>query len=79
MFENSWQKRERPFVGQWAAPFLLLGVYSKMVKQPEVIVPHGKVVRPTTAPYKTTQLTPQRIEAWDAQPAVPNKAILNPS
>lgn len=28
-------KREHPalFVGQWAAPFLLLGIYNKLVKQ----------------------------------------------
>ncbi|MDQ2752125.1 MAG: hypothetical protein M3R72_03785 [Bacteroidota bacterium] len=26
-------KKESLFVGQWAAPFLLLGVYNKLVKQ----------------------------------------------
>jgi len=27
------KKKESLFVGQWAAPFLLLGVYNKLVKQ----------------------------------------------
>lgn len=27
------KKHESMFVGQWAAPFLLLGIYNKMVKQ----------------------------------------------
>jgi len=27
------KKHESLFVGQWAAPFLLLGIYNKMVKQ----------------------------------------------
>jgi hypothetical protein len=27
------KKDEALFVGQWAAPFLLLGIYNKMVKQ----------------------------------------------
>jgi hypothetical protein len=27
------RKHESMFVGQWAAPFLLLGIYNKMVKQ----------------------------------------------
>ena len=27
------RKRESLFIGQWAAPFLLLGIYNKMVKQ----------------------------------------------
>jgi hypothetical protein len=26
-------KKESLFVGQWAAPFLLLGIYNKLVKQ----------------------------------------------
>ncbi len=29
----SGRKHEALFVGQWAAPFLLLGVYNKLVKQ----------------------------------------------
>ena len=27
------RKHESLFIGQWAAPFLLLGIYNKMVKQ----------------------------------------------
>jgi hypothetical protein len=27
------RKHEAQFVGQWAAPFLLLGIYNKLVKQ----------------------------------------------
>lgn len=27
------KKHEAQFVGQWAAPFLLLGIYNKLVKQ----------------------------------------------
>jgi hypothetical protein len=27
------KKHESQFVGQWAAPFLLLGIYNKLVKQ----------------------------------------------
>lgn len=27
------KKKESLFVGQWAAPFLLLGIYNKLVKQ----------------------------------------------
>jgi hypothetical protein len=29
----SGKKHEALFIGQWAAPFLLLGIYNKMVKQ----------------------------------------------
>ena len=29
----SGKKQEALFVGQWVAPFLLLGIYNKMVKQ----------------------------------------------
>ena len=29
----SGKKHEALFVGQWAAPFLLLGIYNKLVKQ----------------------------------------------
>lgn len=32
-FYFSGRKHEALFVGQWAAPFLLLGIYNKMVKQ----------------------------------------------
>lgn len=31
--QMSGRKHESTFVGQWAAPFLLLGVYNKLVKQ----------------------------------------------
>jgi hypothetical protein len=31
---QAWNKKhESMFVGQWAAPFLLLGIYNKLVKQ----------------------------------------------
>ncbi len=29
----STKKKESLFIGQWAAPFLLLGIYNKLVKQ----------------------------------------------
>ena len=32
-FQLSGKKHEALFVGQWVAPFLLLGIYNKMVKQ----------------------------------------------
>jgi hypothetical protein len=32
-FQVMSRKHESLFVGQWAAPFLLLGIYNKMVKQ----------------------------------------------
>lgn len=32
-FKIMGKKDESLFVGQWAAPFLLLGIYNKMVKQ----------------------------------------------
>ena len=32
-FMAAGRKHESLFVGQWAAPFLLLGIYNKMVKQ----------------------------------------------
>jgi hypothetical protein len=32
-FQAMSRKDEALFVGQWAAPFLLLGIYNKMVKQ----------------------------------------------
>ena len=32
-FMASGRKHESLFVGQWAAPFLLMGIYNKMVKQ----------------------------------------------
>ena len=32
-FMSAGKKHEALFVGQWAAPFLLLGIYNKMVKQ----------------------------------------------
>lgn len=31
--QMSGRKHESTFVGQWAAPFLVLGVYNKLVKQ----------------------------------------------
>ena len=33
ILQFSTKKKESLFVGQWAAPFLLLGVYNKLVKQ----------------------------------------------
>ena len=33
ILQFSTKKKESLFVGQWAAPFLLLGIYNKMVKQ----------------------------------------------
>ena len=32
-FMAAGRKHEALFVGQWAAPFLLMGIYNKMVKQ----------------------------------------------
>jgi len=32
-FKIAGKKHEALFVGQWAAPFLLLGIYNKLVKQ----------------------------------------------
>jgi hypothetical protein len=32
-FMASGRRHESLFVGQWAAPFLLMGIYNKMVKQ----------------------------------------------
>jgi hypothetical protein len=32
-FMAAGRKHESLFVGQWAAPFLLMGIYNKMVKQ----------------------------------------------
>jgi hypothetical protein len=32
-FQAMSRKHESLFIGQWAAPFLLLGIYNKMVKQ----------------------------------------------
>jgi hypothetical protein len=32
LLELSGRQRESRFIGQWAAPFLILGVYNKMVK-----------------------------------------------
>lgn len=32
-FQMAGKKHESLFVGQWAAPFLLMGIYNKMVKQ----------------------------------------------
>jgi hypothetical protein len=33
IFKLSGKKHEALFIGQWAAPFLLLGIYNKLVKQ----------------------------------------------
>ncbi|WP_158748060.1 hypothetical protein [Acidobacterium sp. S8] len=33
IFKASGKEHHALFVGQWAAPFLLLGIYNKMVKQ----------------------------------------------
>ncbi len=32
-FQISGKKHEALFIGQWVAPFLILGLYNKMVKQ----------------------------------------------
>jgi hypothetical protein len=32
-FQIAKKEREALFIGQWAAPFLLLGIYNKLVKQ----------------------------------------------
>ena len=32
-FQVAGKDRQALFIGQWAAPFLLLGIYNKMVKQ----------------------------------------------
>ncbi len=32
-FQFAGKKHEALFIGQWAAPFLLLGIYNKLVKQ----------------------------------------------
>ncbi len=32
-FKIAGKQHEALFIGQWAAPFLLLGIYNKMVKQ----------------------------------------------
>jgi hypothetical protein len=39
------RKHESLFVGQWAAPFLLMGIYNKMVKQ------HGSDASDTSSGY----------------------------
>ena len=39
------KKHESLFIGQWAAPFLLMGIYNKMVKQ------HGSDATAETADY----------------------------
>lgn len=41
----SGRKHESLFVGQWAAPFLLMGIYNKMVKQ------HGSDATQETSGY----------------------------
>jgi hypothetical protein len=33
VFKLAGKQHEALFIGQWAAPFLLLGIYNKMVKQ----------------------------------------------
>jgi hypothetical protein len=43
-FHLSKKQHHAIFVGQWAAPFLLLGVYNKLVKQ------HGSDARSRTQP-----------------------------
>ncbi len=32
-FQLAGRKHEALFIGQWVAPFLLLGIYNKMIKQ----------------------------------------------
>lgn len=47
---QAWNKKhESMFVGQWAAPFLLLGIYNKLVKQ------HGSDARSQDQVHGTFQ------------------------
>jgi len=41
-FQAMSRKHESLFIGQWAAPFLLLGIYNKMVKQHGSDGKHGE-------------------------------------
>lgn len=41
------RRHESLFIGQWAAPFLLMGIYNKMVKQ------HGSDAAGETARYQS--------------------------
>lgn len=45
-FKVAKRDRDALFVGQWVAPFLLLGIYNKMVKQ------HGSDAATNDAPTK---------------------------
>lgn len=46
-FMAAGRRHQSLFVGQWAAPFLLMGIYNKMVKQ------HGSDAAREEAPYPT--------------------------
>ena len=57
---QAWNKKhESMFVGQWAAPFLLLGIYNKMVKQ------HGSDGRSS----RSEELSSRRSERMYSQPS----------
>lgn len=57
---QAWNKKhESMFVGQWAAPFLLLGIYNKLVKQ------HGSDGRS----YGSEESSSRRAERMYSQPA----------
>ena len=43
-FKIAKKEHEALYIGQWAAPFLLLGIYNKMVKQ------HGSDAAPASHP-----------------------------
>ena len=43
-FKLAKKEHEALYIGQWAAPFLLLGIYNKMVKQ------HGSDAAPASHP-----------------------------
>jgi hypothetical protein len=57
MLKCSGQNHNALFVGQWAAPFLLLGVYNKLVKvagsDPQSGQEHHFAGRPMSAGYST--------------------------
>lgn len=56
---QAWNKKhESMFVGQWAAPFLLLGIYNKMVKQ------HGSDARSRERASDSRSFRPSREKAY---------------
>src|SRR5579862_5106381 len=57
---QAWNKKhESMFVGQWAAPFLLLGIYTKLVKQ------HGSDGRAS----RSTEFSSRTTERMYSQPS----------